>query len=324
MEQAFARARAHGAPQAAPDLVDRAERARRDALQVSDREAKRLHQSAARTWLAAALAEAERLRWEDARLEAEARRAEAARRAAGARRALGRLAAEDRARARGRIVSGEIRRIAEPSGSGRRPPVPPDPVLLRAAEARWARARLTLAAARALGAEASVVDRLDGPFRRRPRESPSAALTRAEAFEDRALALLAAARRDRPPSPATGAALREALVDAGLEPTWLPRGLAVSLADGGGPRRRQVRVLGEVAARHPRGPVVVEQLGPAGGPAGRAGALVRRALVAAGVEADRLAVAEVETPGAWAGEVVVVFPAYGDPAVASDPGVPSP
>jgi len=201
MEQAFARARAHGAPQAAPDLVDRAERARRDALQVSDREAKRLHQSAARTWLAAALAEAERLRWEDARLEAEARRAEAARRAAGARRALGRLAAEDRARARGRIVSGEIRRIAEPSGSGRRPPRPPDPVLLRAAEARWARARLTLAAARALGAEASVVDRLDGPLRRRPRESPSAALTRAEAFEDRPFSPPPAGivRRPRPP-----------------------------------------------------------------------------------------------------------------------------
>lgn len=299
----------HAARERAPDLVAQVEQALADAdlaQQASDAAAAADHVTRARLLLDAAMTEAARITDEEERSRIEARVAEIleqARRDEAARetisRELSRLAAIRTAREETELA---LER-AVPDERRRRVRVSLDQAAdLRRAAAAWrSRARLTLAAARALGAtEEALAPAQAALTASEQARDPMDALEAADRASYEASRALGAARRELSgPSSDEVNALAEAARSAGFEPLALPEGLAVEvegLFAGNGlardARPRVARLVSLIAA-HPHGPVQVQAQGPAAGQSGermaeRRAEALRRALVAAGADASRL------------------------------------
>jgi hypothetical protein len=318
----------------APDLIAEVEAALRDAdaaERAGDSDAAADHVTRARLMLDAAQAEAARIADEQERRRVEAQVAEVVARARRDEEAREVLSAELTRNAALRAAREEAERALAQAAQdearpGRRVRVSLEEAqdLRRAAAALRARARLTAAAAEALGAPAEAlravteaVEASEGE-----RTDPRGALASADRAYREALRALGAARRGaEAPTPDARSALAEAARLAGLEVVSLPDGLAVEAEGvfaGTRPRPAHVERLAALVAAHPHGPVQIQAQASTGGRRGeqlaaqRAEAL-RRALVEAGADADRLRTGAL--PAALAGDgpvdrVRVVFVAY--------------
>src|SRR5690606_18700738 len=173
--------------------------------------------------------------------------------------------------------------------------------LRRAAAALRARARLVAAAAQALGAPADAPAATQAALTASDAaRDPAAALDAADRASHEALRALGAARRAlEGPGPDGTSALAEAARAEGFEVIALPEGIAIEVeglfAGRGLARGASARIerLASLIAAHPHGPVVVQAQGPASGRQGERLAqqhaeALRRALVAAGADAERL------------------------------------
>lgn len=295
----------------APDLIAQVEAAlddAEDAERQNDRDGAADHLTRARLLLDAAVTEAARIGDERERREIEervasvlarARRDEEAREAIGvelARLASIRAAREETQRALAQAAADEAR-------PGRRTRVSLDEAqdLRRAAAALRARARLIAGAAQALGAPANALLATNAALTASDdARDPAIALDAADRASHEALRALGAARRQlEAPGPDGASALAEAARAEGFEVIALPEGIAVEvegLFSGSGLARgasAQVARLASLIAAHPHGPVQVQAQGPASGRQGERQAqqhaeALRRALVAAGADAERL------------------------------------
>lgn len=218
----------------APDLIAAAELAREDAERADasgDTDAAHDHATRARLLLDAALAEADRVRLDRERLalleEAEAALTEA-RSLERAREALAARARRDAAAEIARAQMQNAHAAAELLESrGRRHRGPDvDRTRREAASALEVRTRLSIAAARALGASEAEL----APFeveRARPTD-PAAWLAQADDMHRRALALLGRLRATQPVGPEIVASLVDAAREHTLAPVSTPEGLVLS------------------------------------------------------------------------------------------------
>lgn len=293
----------------APDLIAQVEQALEEAdeaQRANDPAAAADHVTRARLLLDAAVTESARIADEEERRRIEARVATVlgrARRDEEARAEIGRelnrlasirTAREETLRALERAVPDERRRRVRVS-------LDQAADLRRAAAALRARARLTMAAAQALGAPEDAL----GPTHAALSASeeardPMDALEAADRASHEALRALGAVRRRLDaPGPDGASALAEAARAEGFEPIAVPEGLAVEvegLFSGNGlarDARSKVERLAALIAAHPHGPVQVQAQGPAAGRRGEQAAerraeALRRALVSAGADASRL------------------------------------
>jgi hypothetical protein len=295
----------------APDLVAQVEAALGDAEEAeraNDRDGAADHLTRARLLLDAALTEAARIDDERERRQieervatvlAQARRDEEAREAIGgelARLASIRTAREETRRALAQAVEDEAR----PRRRGR-VSLEEAQDLRRAAAALRARARLLAGAAQALGAPAAALLPTQAALTASDEaRDPAIALDAADRASHEALRALGAARRQlEGPGPDGASALAEAARAEGFEVIALPEGIAIEvegLFSGSGLARNASARIGRLAslvAAHPHGPVQVQAQGPASGRQGERLAqqhaeALRRALVAAGADAERL------------------------------------
>jgi len=322
----------------APELIARVEQtldeaeaaeARGDEAAASD------HATRARLLLEAAMAEAARARNEAERADMEreiatllerARRDEAARAeiaSALTQRAAAATAREEALRALRQAEQDEGRPARR-----RRVSMEEAADLRRAAAALRARARLTLAAARALGGDDEALgpasEALDAAEAER---DPAEGLAASDRAHHAALRALGAARASAEgPSADAPAALAEAATEQGFTALALPEGTAVE-AEGlfrgasttlAGASRARVERLATLVQAHPHGPVQVQaqaaQMGSAGDRvAERRAEAVRVALIAAGVDPDRITAQPI--PSALRGDTAMervraVFVAY--------------
>lgn len=289
----------------------------------------------ARLILDAAVVETARVRDESRRASMEreiaeileqARRDESAR--VDASRALSRAAAA-------RVAREETRRALELAASdearpARRQRVSLDdaPALARAAAALRARARLTVAAARALGAnEETLRSTLAALETSEAASNAMEAISHADRARHEALGALGAVRAGQEGPGRDGpSTLAEAARAESFDVIALPEGMAVETAGlfrgrsaslGSSARTRLAQLVSLLAA-HPHGPVQVQAQVAQGGRAGdqlasRRAEALRRALVAAGVDASRLSAQPL--PSALRGDVPIartrlVFVAY--------------
>ncbi len=321
----------------APELARQVEAALDDADEAAaggDDAAADDHLTRARLLLEAALAEAARIDDERARREVEAEVArirDRARRDERARAELEREAARLAASRSAREETLAALALAEEDEArgGRRARVSLEETadLRRAAAALRERARLVLGAAIALGAPEPATSEVTAALRasEEARTDPLLALREADRANHEALAALGAARAEMDGPPAGAAlALAEAATAEGFSPLALPEGTGVEvegLFSGSGVSRgasaRLERVAAFVAA-HPHGPVQVQAQVTAAGSAGervaaRRAEALRRALVTAGVSAERLTAQAI--PAALRGDAPrevarLVFVAY--------------
>lgn len=289
----------------APDLVAAAELARDEAERADargDADAAADHATRARLLLDAALAETDRVRFDRERLAlleeaeaalTEARSLEVAREALAAR--ARRDAAAEIARAQMQNAYAAAERLESRGRRHRGPDV--DRTRREAANALEVRTRLSVAAARALGASDDDL----APFeveRARPSD-PAVWLAQADDAHRRALALLGRLRATHPVGPEIVASLVEAAREHTLVPTSTPEGLVLSDPSD--------RALLDLAHAFPHGLVVLR---------GR-GAVARQRRLARELP-DRFGVDEGDTDPA------AVFTAYAtDPAPTSSPTVPT-
>lgn len=301
------------AREAAPDLVAQVEAALDDAdaaERAGDEPAAQDHATRARLFLQAAQNEAARAGDETARAGLErsvgevleqARRDETAREAVSLE--LRRLAA---ARTAGEEARQSFETAATDEGRparGRRVSLAETADVRRAAAVRRARARLAIAAARALGA----TDETLSPIEERLASSesarePAAQLAGADRAHQDAIAALGQTRRTFDgPGPDGAQALAEAARAEGFEVVTMPEGTAVEV---GGlfrgasttPARsasRAIEGLARLLAAHPHGPVQVQAQATQAGSAGDRIATSRantieRALSRAGASGERL------------------------------------
>ncbi|MCB9595782.1 MAG: hypothetical protein H6719_23875 [Sandaracinaceae bacterium] len=312
---------AAAARERAPDLIARVEHAmdRADAAERAGDEAGAAdHTTEARLFLEAALAEAARVEDEDERanleqqvatLLARARRDEEARETIDRGLARADAAAAARAEALAALALAET----DEARPARRARVSLEQAadLRHAAAALRARARLTLAAARALGADEAALADSNAALAASEAATgdPQAALAAADRAHHAALRALGAQRAGLDgPGPDGAASLAEAAAAEGFEVVPLPEGTGVEVDDvfaGAATavsRAATTRVerLATLVAAYPHGPVQVQaqvaQQGHAGDAlAERRAEALRRALIAAGADADRLSAQAIPT-----------------------------
>jgi hypothetical protein len=280
-----------GARREAPDLIAAAELAREEAERANasgDTDAAHDHATRARLLLDAALAEADRVRFDRERLAlldeaeaalTEARSLELAREALAAQ--ARRDAAAEIARAQMQNAHAAAERLESRGRRHRGPDV--DRTRREAASALEVRTRLSIAAARALGASDEDLAPLEIE-RARPSD-PAEWLAQADEAHRRALALLGRLRATHPVGAETVASLVDAARERALVPVSTPEGLV--LAD------PSDRALLDLARAFPHGLVVLR---------GR-GASARQRRLAPELP-DRLGVDETEA------DPTVVFTAY--------------
>lgn len=327
---------AAAARERAPDLVARVEAAIEDADEAEargDDAAAADHATRARLLLEAAQVEAARIEDEEARRAIEGRVAEILAQARRDERARERLSAELSRLAGARAAREEALRALEQAEEdegrrGRQARVSLDETrdLRRGAAALRARARLTIGAARALGASDEVLaPALEAVERsEEARREPLEALRVADEAHRAALRALGAARDETEgPGPDGPGALAEAARAEGFEALALPEGTAVEaegIFRGRSTRARGARIqrLAALAAAHPHGPIQIQvqvrQAGRGGERlAERRAETVRRALVDADVDATRLSTAPLDAalrPERPIDAVRLVFVAY--------------
>jgi len=336
VEAHFDRPEVENARLRAPDLYEQAVAAQRlvaTAEADEDTEAAADHATRARLLLAASVAEADRIALEEQRLAAEASAREAEEQAARDRRArlsvesetgrrrAAKVAAEQAALAFQQAVDDEARRYR--ARTGERAELRRD-----AARVLVRRAKLIVAAAETLGADADEVNRASSLIEESERSrEPAVALRTAERALRAALSAVGSARARREgPTPEEHQALLEAAREARFEVEQLDRGVLVRLPAlfGSGVRwaRGANARLGRLAAilrAHPHGVVQIHAYGSSGNLRARRRLAERRAtslankLVQSGVPADRVISAgrteEVSTERLHVGEVVLL--AYG-------------
>ncbi len=333
----FDTAEAHSAARRAPDLFARAADARQRTLaaeRAGDREAADDEATRAQLLLAAAIAESDRIAFENRRLAAEAR----ARRAVQAARRdevataetlrqteLGmaaEVAAEQGGIAFARAVGDERRRYRT-SREER------DQMHRDAVAPTVRRARLALAAAVALGAGAADQAQVQrGIDQAGQATDPAAALEAAEDAVRAAYAALGRVRATRGAAPNRDevAALVHDAGEAGFDVEQQDRGVVVTVPRAFAGRSTRpvsaaVARLAQLLAAHPHGPVRIEVSTTTGATASRprlararADALVA-ALTAAGAKPSRVTGASVgdDPAGDTSGRVDAVFVAYAPP-----------
>lgn len=306
---------AAGLPEAsetAPDLVDAAHEAlaraeEAEAAQRLDEVAD--HATRARLYAEAALAEQERIAAERERLELEQRALQLEEQILADERDARAVEEESRRLAAAEVAREELERArtraeeyeAHP-GRRARHSIGDDGEARRAAIAIRERARVLAAAAIAIGADAALLNRIEELVARGTAAPPIESLALAEQALDQARDALAAARRARPgPSPEEIASAIEAIEEAGLEAVRLDRGLGIeasglfrgtSAAPERGAEARIARIAA-IAQAHPHGALALEIDVPSAGEAAtrlarQRAEWARRALVAAGVPAERL------------------------------------
>ena len=328
-ERGVARAR-----QLAPDLVGRAQQARREAAAASDVTARSAARERAELWLEAAIVEAARIDAERAAAAAEARTAVADQRRASvlaehaelqrvrALEAAGRAA---RARAERMLAGGGLVEAAERGDAA---------ALADATAFALERATLLLAAARALGFEAALAEALDArlaslashPTARATGSEASKAAARSrlrallEALPEFERALGAARLTAPGPTPEERASLQADAAERGLALELQPQGVVVALAapafattraEPGADGKRWLAQLAALLRLHPRGPVEVQHGSSA--LAARRAAIVSARLRAGAGELRPVPPAD---PSLDPDRVAVVLRAYG-PAVDS-------
>jgi hypothetical protein len=298
----LARARALGAEQRAPLLYEAAERALSDAAELTYPSARAELETEARLWLEAAITECERSDLNAERLVLERQIEESYRAAIRDTEAARALAEQTAVRATARAVREEAQRALERAATipARRPKLAPADER-RAAEALVERARLVLAAARAMGATPEVVQEAEVVLQRAQgllEKAPDRALAQADAALSVALATLADVRkRSAAPSAAERRALAEEGVTAGALLSRDDRGLLLSIEGALDARgqlsfsgRRQLSRLCALAVAHPHGPVRLT-LAAASDVRGRAAqASLARELPRLGCKGERFAV----------------------------------
>jgi len=291
----------------APDLVVAGDRARaraEEALAAADDDAAEDHATRARLLYDAAVVEAERVAMERARLELEmeieaqtvaAADAERARAEVDAER--GRLRAAEVAEDQARMAFAQAERDEERRARRRRSET--NVAHRQASNALFARARLVLAAARAMGADEAAVAEVQAQLE--AERDPTESVAAADAAHRAALVLLGEARAAHPVTDEARASLRAAALERELEVEMLPTGLAVrgDVMVGRRVSPGRASALAQLVIAHPHGPVQVH-----------GSARERRALIAAlrarEVEAARL----VEGDGS---RLELVFVGYGPP-----------
>jgi hypothetical protein len=333
LDRAFEQAQVKVARGRAPDLVAAAERARRDAAvaeQAGDEQAARDHATRARLLLGAAVAESERLKVEEARIEVERQARALVAQARAAERGREELARETRRTLSAQVASEQASRAfaAAEEAERRRFGRSPGEVEARYREAAGIlrdRARLVAAAAVALGAapEADALREMrkaiDGSAKSRDAAGAVGEAARAHRLALKALGE-ARARRGGPTPAEVGSLVRTAM-EMGLRVERSERGLRIAPPARrweGLPTRRLVSLL----TAHPHGPVVVEGLAASSGAAVERQATARaRALASAlergGILAERIQVSTTRA-SADAPEVEVVLLAY-DPDGPAEP-----
>lgn len=314
---------------AALDAADRADRA-------GDADAAADHVTRARLLLDAARAEAARMEDEQARRALEAQIAEVLSRARRDEHARAELSRQQVRTVSARTAREEARRaLAQAERDEARPArrrrvtldAPAD--VRRGAAALRERTALLVAAARALGARAEPIERVDTALRAsRAERDPIEALRLADRAHAEAMRVLGAARAEGPaPGRDAARALAEAAELADLSALSLESGVAVEAAGlfgGSGSRlsdagRARAGRMARLLLAHPVGPVQVQvQVARAGSGAQRlalqrAEALVRFLSQQEGVDADRLSAAGL--PASMASDPPVdasrlVFTAY--------------
>ena len=337
----FAPSQARAAQRGAPDLFARAERARADALAADDADARAEHARRARFWLAAALAETQRIAQARAAGAAEARVAAAELERARLERARVELEAEARRaaaaeQARERLLAALERAELDAVGESVRD-ARLDPEREQAAAALLARAELLWSAAVALGSSAQ---RTQPASAARPGSSgiapalrggasssgsPQRRLAQALAALQQAESALGDARGQRAgPSAEERAALLELARDRRLEPEATSRGVVFALErmfEGGRIAREGQLValrLAHVLRAHPHGPVQLEVVPCASGASerrqGEQHGKALAARLAGATERARLRVTAQTSRGP-----ALVLPAYAEPAPAAAP-----
>ncbi len=303
LNEVFGSARVAVARREAPDLYARAELARREAERAQargDREAAQDHATRARLLLEAAIVEAERIALEGERLEALRIADEAATAAAAAEQARHelereRVHARAAALARAQMQEAWAQAAQEEARRFRRRSAELTAARRRAALALRDRARLVLAAARALGADAAQVEQVAATLPR-PDGDPAQALEQAEQAYRAALAVLGAARATHPVDEAVRASFLADAREHGFDAELRPEAAVLSL-----PRRpttAQLRALAALTAAYPHGPLRLR---------GPSASSLRARLVTAGVPSERLEVVRGSQ------KLELALPAYGAP-----------
>lgn len=305
----------------APDLVARVEAALDEAdaaERAGDPAAAADHATRARLFLEAALAEAARLEDETERANVEAQIATLlaqARRDEEAREAIDRRLARDAAASAAREEALAALALAESDEARparrRRLSLEEAADLRRAAAALRARARLTAAAAVALGADEATLTAANEALAASEAATgdPTQAVSHADRAHREALRALGVARTAAEgPGPDGAATLAEAARAEGFEVVALSEGTGVEVAGlfaGASPapsRGASARLarLAALVAAHPHGPIqvqaqVTQQGHAADALAARRAEAVRRALVEAGADAERLGAQAIPT-----------------------------
>jgi flagellar motor protein MotB len=278
LDPLFASARLGRVRELAPDLLARAQRARQDALDARTTDARSDHELRARLLLQAAEVEADRIEIErkTAALQQRSDAAEAAR------------AADERARllAEAQAKQAEAARLAQAEAAAAFAPleltaaatpgrVPSAQAREQAASFFVKRARLTLTAAVALGADAAMVGDAQAKLQaaQATQTGPSAPLTAAQNALLAAERALGSARARRPDaSPEQAQDLVQRLAELGVQAEQRPAGVVVTLpglfAPGGATARSLARprwtLLRGLLAAFPAGPIRIEAHAPAG------------------------------------------------------------
>lgn len=300
----------------APDLLALAESARDEAdaaWRAGQEAAAQDHETRARLLVGAAIAEADRVALDVRRQEAEAREEAAVAQAnrddaqrAELTRAQSRQLAADVALQEGRSALAQAERDEVRRARRHAPQTKQAHRIAATALAR--RARMTVAAARAMGAPETELMALLTSLEARP-TNPTEALALADRVHSEALGLLGGARSSR--GRATAAELRslvEAARAAGFEVRSLPRGVVLSdraLPGRGALSTGRATRLADIVRAHPHGEVLLQA--PDARTASRFEAVQRFLADAPGVDPARLRAATVE------GDAQIVFVAYGTP-----------
>lgn len=314
---------ASAAKAGAPDLHARAMRAFDAAANAETAEQTVAGRVLAEVWLDAAEAEAARIEVErkTTALFEELDAAETAR--INDERARRQVAAELLRRDAARLARAEAARAFEQAKldeQGRRSGPEVDEARRRGAAALLARARLVLAAARALQAPDGGLQAATAAIElaaKRTRDH-GARLATAHAALDLSMRALGVARAARPgPTPQELQSLQAAAADRGLRVHAVARGLLIDL--GAAFRGRSARLTkGALAAltqvrsllgAHPHGPVMVEAYAPPGG-GGKLAARRAQHVVEALKQGDRARVAKGAAALSQDGQLVLVLTAY--------------
>jgi hypothetical protein len=337
---AFASDDAKRARAAAPDLYARAERAQQDARHARGDSERADHETRARLLLEAAIAEADRIAAERGAAEAEARaaralerRAELEQRRIALEQAVTREASARNARTEAEHAFQQVDLDQQKRGET---PAQRETIRAQAAELLRGRARLTLAAASALGLSPAQSAAIEQTIARAEHAGAGLALLSAAraALVESERALGDARKALGAPRSAQTASLLEMGAERGLAPQASARGVAVALdamfaASSAEPTRAgraRLEQIAALASAYPSGAIAIEGLRAPTAQAAvqqlaRARATRIKSELAKATDAARLELAQAPTDDHGRDHPQVVFSAYLAEPSANDPDV---